>query len=584
MNQHLSLVSLAQRLAGQSAYERGSELYDAKKVLNLKFTQQSISAQVLGTKLYQVELTRVADSYDGGCNCPASEGFDFCKHCVAVLLEYADQVQQFEDMKSGPPSERVQAYISQLDESELKSAMYQLVSDSPDLFEHWLLIADISSERLRTGDLKKYFTKALPLKDVWRHDQVRNYFEKAFTQLSRLYEAIHLLDANQRFELCEFVLQRYDKILERIDDSAGFRLAIFHLVERHFAEAFKACPWTTAHKSSYLVTLFNSNYNHITFESIPTKFIEDGDDVLRHAFYKELRKGIDKQLINQVELTTSQGLVLKQMCKQLIEHFLFQGQEKSALLYLTHIAETIDDYAQIIELASSTEQFTIANEYIALALGKCRMHEDKTKIERLALACMLKSKNNKGALELAWSIFETTCKVEDFKKIESLTEIKRAGAEQTSPSKLMKKAENTLRNRAGMNKTKASNGASGKSIENLVEFYIYIKNFDKALSMAKQYELPPDLVHEVAFCSLLHRPKASFNLYRQLSLLYPQLGGPQDFESCIELLIELQVGIQNDDSLVQKFTHLLAELAEIFRHKTGFIERLNASFPDGFGH
>jgi len=159
MNQHLSLVSLAQRLAGQSAYERGSELYDAKKVLNLKFTQQSISAQVLGTKLYQVELTRVADSYDGGCNCPASEGFDFCKHCVAVLLEYADQVQQFEDMKSGPPSERVQAYISQLDESELKSAMYQLVSDSPDLFEHWLLIADISSERLRTGDLKKYFTK-----------------------------------------------------------------------------------------------------------------------------------------------------------------------------------------------------------------------------------------------------------------------------------------------------------------------------------------------------------------------------------------------------------------------------------------
>ena len=86
------LRALAQRLAGQNAYERGEQLFQNKAVTYLHFDKLSIQAKVQGSKSYDVKLSLLNDTVDGGCSCPASEGFDYCKHCVATLLEYQKQL------------------------------------------------------------------------------------------------------------------------------------------------------------------------------------------------------------------------------------------------------------------------------------------------------------------------------------------------------------------------------------------------------------------------------------------------------------------------------------------------------------
>jgi uncharacterized Zn finger protein len=568
------LIGLAQRLAGQAAYEKGYALYQSEKVKNLRFNTQNIEAQVQGTQLYQVSLQKVGESFDGGCSCPASEGFDFCKHCVATVLAYATELDKFESMRNGDPADRVKAHIEQMTDENTKSALYKLVTHTPETLEYWVLIADIHSGRLTPKDLKRYFVKALPLKDIWRHDKVRQYFDKAFHTLSGLFDVMVALEPQARFELSEFALQRYDKILERVDDSGGYRFSVFSLLEKQLSKAMKALDWSDECKAKYLVGLYDTDYIHLSFSSIPTKFIDDEDSTLEANFYKELKIAVDDYVKTGEQIKTSKSLVLKQMTKQLIAHYKDNKQVKSALLYSIQIANSMDDYFSIISLSTTVQEFQIAGEYIQIAQSQIRMDEDAVKLNRLALALAKETNDKDAILELAWSLFASTLRIDDFKYLDEVyLQYKR------NTKSLVNKAEKALLSKLPRTSKTQITGRVMRAIESLVEFYIYTGENDKALALGKQYDLSNDIVHDIAYASIKNRPKASFNLYRQLSLLYPQLGTQKDFESCIELLQELNNELPNEADWSERFNHLLAELADIFRHKEPFIALLNDAFP-----
>ncbi|MFC4701583.1 SWIM zinc finger domain-containing protein [Glaciecola siphonariae] len=568
------LSALAYRLAGQNAYEKGRALYNDNFVNNLTFTKHTIRAQVEGTQLYQIVLKAVGDSYEGACTCPASEGFDFCKHCVAVLLAYEEKAQSFEKMRNGPPAQRVRAHIEQLSEQESKRALFDIVSATPELLEQWLLVADVTSGQIQAKDLKKHFTKALPLRDIWRHDKVRDYFDKGFQVLNRLFNVTALLSEQEAFDLAQFALQRYDKILERVDDSGGYRFSVFALLERQLANTFKLLKWPVDDKAAFLINLYYVDYNHLSFDNIPNKFIAEQDELLRATFFRSLRTTIDAKSRLLENVKTSESLVIKQMTQHLITHFLDDGQHKLALLYMTQIANSIDEFFHIITLATDIQQFDIAREYAAVAANQIRMHEDKVKLTRLNIDIAKESKQSDEELEQVWLLFSQTLQIDDYKSMEHLYE--RLGK---SFKAVEKKAEALLIAKVSSQQKSNQGSAMMRSVENLIEFYLYREKIEQALALAKQYELAPDTLHDVAFASMKKRPKASFNLYRQLCLLYPQLGGHKDYEACISLLKELDKHMPHDAQMSEKFNHLLAELADIFRYKEPFIGLLAQAFP-----
>jgi uncharacterized Zn finger protein len=568
------LIALAQRLAGQNAFEKGTALFNNKQVQNLSFTAHGVDAQVQGTQLYQVSLRKVSDSFDGGCSCPASEGFDFCKHCVAAVLAYAEELSKFEKMRDGPPAARVRAHIEQLSDEQTKDALFKIIAESPELLEHWLLVADVSSSRLLPKDIKRRFVKALPLRDVWRHDKVRQYFDNAFRALSSLFEVIEILNAEYRFELCEFALQRYDKILERIDDSGGYRTSVFALLEKQLAKSFIALDWKEEDKASYMISLYDAAYNHLSFSSIPERFIEQNNTHARAVFFDALKRAVDKRSNPERKVKKSESLVFTQMTKQLITHYESSGQLKPALYYFTQIASSMDDYFSIIKLATDAQELVLAKEYIELARSQVRMHEDGLKLDKLSLALALNSNDEEAARSFAWTIFSETLSIHDFKYVESLYH-----KHNMDVAALINKAEKALLARLPRATSAANNSRSTRAIENLVEFYIYTHKIDKALALANQYELASDTIHDVAYASIKVRPKASFNLYRQLCLLYPQMGSTKDFQTCIDLLHEVDRELPREAKLSEKFDHLLAELADLFRYKEGFIVLLDEAFP-----
>ncbi len=81
------------KLAGEPAYQRGKQVYKNGQVVRWQKQGNKVSAVVEGSYRYDVILILNDRTLDGHCSCPASDNFDFCKHCVAVALTVTENQQ-----------------------------------------------------------------------------------------------------------------------------------------------------------------------------------------------------------------------------------------------------------------------------------------------------------------------------------------------------------------------------------------------------------------------------------------------------------------------------------------------------------
>lgn len=82
-------------LAGSRSYSRGDEYFVTGRVGPLTEKNGVISAQVRGSRMYNVWLKAASAGVgkfclDHTCTCPVGRDGDFCKHCVAVGLAWID--------------------------------------------------------------------------------------------------------------------------------------------------------------------------------------------------------------------------------------------------------------------------------------------------------------------------------------------------------------------------------------------------------------------------------------------------------------------------------------------------------------
>ncbi|MCG6938974.1 MAG: SWIM zinc finger family protein, partial [Gammaproteobacteria bacterium] len=103
------------RLAGKPAFNRGVDYFKSGNVLKLKQKGNVVTAEVAGTEVYRVKLKWTSSQLDGACNCPASDGFDFCKHCVAVALVLQQTQAEQDQLIKGGAEDRIRAYLLKQD-------------------------------------------------------------------------------------------------------------------------------------------------------------------------------------------------------------------------------------------------------------------------------------------------------------------------------------------------------------------------------------------------------------------------------------------------------------------------------------
>ncbi len=200
-------------LAGERAFARGEKYFAADAVGELREYKGKITAAVQGSESYQVTLRHTSRQFEGVCDCPASDNFDFCKHCVATALKYRGELAEREQLGQGSAGDKLLAYLKSLNKAELAAELYELLAQDKTLFEEWTLKAEIAGGGLDAKAMKKRITAAIPYnRHIYRYPQVREYFARIETVTQFLLENLHQFDAEQALSLTEYALQRVEKV------------------------------------------------------------------------------------------------------------------------------------------------------------------------------------------------------------------------------------------------------------------------------------------------------------------------------------------------------------------------------------
>lgn len=243
------------KLAGRGAFERGLDYFDEGRVSDIESTERRTTAVVNGARPYTVTLRHTHRHLEGGCDCPASEGIDFCKHCVALALTVQAQQASAKQINKKSVSGVIRHYLVQQSRDTLIAELMAFTERYPALRENLLQKAELSSETLTLSQLKKLITRVTPARQLWGYREVGAYFQGLESTLERIAGVADQIEPPVLLRTVEHGLKRLNRALESVDDSSGYRFGSQEILRRLHIDALRRLDWAPSKLASYLVDL-----------------------------------------------------------------------------------------------------------------------------------------------------------------------------------------------------------------------------------------------------------------------------------------------------------------------------------------
>ena len=273
-------------LAGPGAFERGYDYYREGLVGDLEIGSGQTMALVSGTHLYRVELKYDDAGLDGSCNCPASDGIVFCKHCVATALSLRDSVAESVLAQTVDVDNHVlQAYLAEQNVEKLVFWLMQVLPRDPPLFERLSRQSMLAANTLDAKALKKSITKVTPLQDIFEWGRVSEYFRRLDATLAGIVEIADQLPADVLLDTALHGIERLNKALERVDDSGGYREHAQALLRELHCRALQRIDWTPEKCAKHLLEHALSD-PWDQYEASPMDYAEALGDVGLSTFFE----------------------------------------------------------------------------------------------------------------------------------------------------------------------------------------------------------------------------------------------------------------------------------------------------------
>lgn len=228
-------TELLRDLAGPRSYERGVNYAADGYVHSITEYKGKLVATVTGTHDYQVKLWVEHNSLESDCTCPMGEMGEFCKHCVATALVWADEAKSASHgrsetkTKSGANADGrtgtlddARAHLERQSKESLIELLFEHALEDKSLRERLLLEAARSNP---SGlDLETY---RRVIKDAVKPGGFVDYYEagayahgirKVTQELRGLLRDGH---AAACIDLTEYALKQVERAIGQVDDSNG---------------------------------------------------------------------------------------------------------------------------------------------------------------------------------------------------------------------------------------------------------------------------------------------------------------------------------------------------------------------------
>jgi uncharacterized Zn finger protein len=563
-----------QKLAGRRTFDKGEMLYFQEAVHRFTRNQLIVTAIVQEIQEFTVKLSIVDGQYEGSCNCSDSEGFDFCKHCVAVALTDISREAELEVLQEGDEIQRITGYIESMSEAEAKATLLKQITSDIDKTEQWVLFADVRNGKINKKALIDIINKALPLREVWRQNRVKTYFETAIEKFNRLISILHKLPTDPAFELTQTALLRYNKALGKIKDDKGYRLKVEVTLVQAFATFTSELNWTPQRKVSFLMSLYHQPFSNFALPSIYKRFVQK---------YPELIELFIEKLVNlecqfeqtetssiQIEKTVDDTHVL--ILTDLALYYAESGPEVSTenklkLIECKHkLATNLTEYIELAELCVSLGCKDIARKYITEIESHTLNYRQESKLLTLSANTQEQVEDIDASLDLHWSAYERSLEASDFHAVLSLLEASDNKSE-ADVQHWFEKAQALLIERL----------EDTDNQDTLFELYLACDKKDIAIAEAQDVILSNPLLHKISKLGIEMQPDLGFVLYRRLIRTYPKNTDTQGYETAITLLKELKSALKSKKQH-QSFDFLISELIFDFKQKRKFITLLQGQF------
>ena len=276
--------------AGSKSYERGETYFLTDHVSHLLDRNGKITAIVHGTHDYRVRLWADENELGYACDCPVGLRDEFCKHCVAVALQWLQQNDEssYDTNSAGkatkPPDCR--AWLMKQDKATLVNLLLEEAELNEELHSRLLFGAAAAATDFELATHKKIIRQAIDCSEFVEYGDVYDYWRRAYTVIDGIEALLDQDRAEAVIELCEYALRRVEQAIEHVDDSDG---SMGELLDRLQDIHLTACKAAKPDLRALAKRLFDWELNGDwdTFRGAAVTYAEVlGDKGLKH--YREL--------------------------------------------------------------------------------------------------------------------------------------------------------------------------------------------------------------------------------------------------------------------------------------------------------
>jgi len=247
--------SLLIRLAGVRAFGQGLSCYNRGGVQNVVTAERSTSAIVQGRSPHNVLLRHTHSMIEGECDCEASDGIDFCQHCVAVAFSLQDRSSAIKPVTKRQAMTAIRRHMAALSHEELLEQFMNFIGENRSIRNGLFQRAQLASGGLSFANLKKMIANIELDGEPWDNKAVIAFYEEFEEILLCIREFADRLDSLVLLRAVEFAVQHFNVEIEHTDDYAEYSEpwdASAELLFELHRDAVSRLDWTPVELESYL--------------------------------------------------------------------------------------------------------------------------------------------------------------------------------------------------------------------------------------------------------------------------------------------------------------------------------------------
>lgn len=247
------------RLAGERYFQRGLNYFRQGRVAELEEFGDSIEAIVEGTEEYVVKLAAKSRGLGHDCNCPLGLDDAFCKHCVALALQWLDgqaageegagkqpgnAVKKSRSAKIKITGEDIAAALGAEDKATLIKLMLEWAEENKALKDRLMHLAALrKGPEAGIAMARKTLEKAIRIRGYVNYREMRSYAAGVETAIDAVDRLLRSGQAEGVIGLCEEGMRWLAVAIEEVDDSDGYMMSLIErLQDLHLQACIEAKP------------------------------------------------------------------------------------------------------------------------------------------------------------------------------------------------------------------------------------------------------------------------------------------------------------------------------------------------------